>query len=107
MVNKIKMRIIAKAHINRACKEYPDAARGLESWYKIIADSQFNNFAELKQVFRSADQVGKIVVFNIKGNQYRLIAAVHYNTKIVYVREVMTHAEYDKDEWKSKHKIYD
>jgi mRNA interferase HigB len=48
-----------------------------------------------------------VVVFDIKGNYYRLIAAIHYNTKLVYVLEVMTHAQYDKDEWKNKYGVYD
>jgi mRNA interferase HigB len=91
------MRVITKAHIQRACEEYPDAKKALESWYQIMCSSQFNNFAELKQMFISIDKVGRIVVFNIKGNHYRLIAAIHYNTKLVYVLEVMTHVEYDKD----------
>lgn len=101
------MRVITKAHIKRAGEEYPDAKAALESWHKIMATSKFNNFAEVKQVFRLADAVGRVVVFNIKGNRYRLIAAIHYNTKFVYILEVMTHAEYDKGKWKDKYKIYD
>ena len=68
--------------------------------------TQFNNFAELKHVFGAVDRVGKVVVFNIKGNHYRLIAAIHYNTKLVYILEVMTHVNYDKDKWKDKYRIY-
>ena len=101
------MRIITKARIKQACENYPEAKEALGSWYKVVSNNVFNNFAELRQPFRSVDKVGRVVVFNIKGNQYRLIAAIHYNTNLIYVLEVMTHAEYDKDKWKDKYKIYD
>ncbi len=100
------MRVITKAHINKGSEEYPDARKALISWYQVISRTDFHNFSELKQVFRSVDKVGRVVVFDIKGNHYRLIAAIHYNTKLVYVLEVMTHAQYDKDEWKNKYGVY-
>ena len=59
-----------------------------------------NSFAELRKTFKSADQEKKLTVFNIGGNKARLTAAIHYNTKRVYIRQVLTHAEYDKDKWK-------
>jgi len=60
----------------------------------------FSNFASLRSVFPSADQVGDLTVFNIGGNKYRLIASVHFNRDKIYVRHVLTHLEYDKGEWK-------
>jgi mRNA interferase HigB len=54
----------------------------------------------VKQIFSSADQVGKLTVFNIGGNKVRLITAIHYNRKKVYIRAVLTHSEYDLDKWK-------
>jgi mRNA interferase HigB len=58
------------------------------------------SFTHLRETFPSADLVGKLTVFNIGGNKVRLIAALHYNRKKVYVRAVLTHAEYDTDNWK-------
>jgi len=58
------------------------------------------NFADVRSGFPSADQVGKLTVFNISGNKYRLIAAIHFNRSIVYVRAVLTHDEYDQGTWK-------
>jgi len=55
----------------------------------------------LRHVFPPADQVGDLVVFNIGGNKYRLIASVHFNRQKVYVRRVLTHAEYDRGDWKT------
>jgi len=51
-------------------------------------------------MYPQADQVGRCTVFNIGGNNYRLIAAIHYNTGVVYIRHVLTHAEYDRGAWK-------
>jgi mRNA interferase HigB len=65
-----------------------------------MKQSNFNSFAELRSVFSSADQVGKLTVFNIGGNKARLIAAIHYNRKKVYIRAILTHKEYDEDKWK-------
>jgi mRNA interferase HigB len=60
----------------------------------------FSNVAELRAVFPTADRVGKLTVFNIGGNRVRLIAAIHYNRKRVYIRAVLTHTEYDEGRWK-------
>jgi len=54
----------------------------------------------LRQTFASADQVGKLTVFNIGGNKVRLVAAIHYNRRKIYVRAVLTHAEYDEQRWR-------
>jgi len=60
----------------------------------------FQSFADLRATFPSADQVGKLTVFNIGGNAARLIAAVHYNRRRIYIRAILTHAEYDRGDWK-------
>lgn len=62
--------------------------------------NSFSNFVELRTAFPSADQVGKLTVFNIGGNKVRLIAAIHYNRRKVYVRSVLTHGEYNEQGWK-------
>jgi len=59
------------------------------------------NFAELRELFPSADQVDNKTVFNIGGNKYRLIAAFHYNRGRVYIRAILTHRDYDKSNWKT------
>ncbi len=64
------------------------------------AKNRFLNFAQLRETFPHADQVGKFTVFNIGGNKVRLIAAVHYNRNKIYIRHVLTHQEYDVGKWK-------
>ena len=80
--------------------KYPDSKSSLLRWYKIVARTEFNSLMDLRQTFPSADQVGDLIVFNINGNKYRLIAAIHFNRKKVYIRHVLTHAVYDRGGWK-------
>ena len=72
----------------------------MEHWYRSMKQREFASFAELRTVFPDADQIGKVTVFNIGGNKARLIAAIHYNRRRVYIRAVLTHREYDKGKWK-------
>ena len=64
--------------------------------------TEFSSFTELRQTFPSADEVGKLTVFNIGGNKARLNGAIHYNRSRVYIRHVLTHKEYDRGIWKEK-----
>ena len=65
-----------------------------------MSRTDFGSFAELKRTFRAVDKVGKFTVFDIGGNKFRLVAAIHYNRRKVYIRHVLTHTEYDQDKWK-------
>jgi mRNA interferase HigB len=60
----------------------------------------FASFAELREAFRSMDKVGELYVFNIAGNKYRLIAFLHFDRQLCYIKQVLTHKEYDKGAWK-------
>ncbi len=94
------MRVITKRRINDFIAQYSDSESSLLKWYKIVTRTDFTSFSNLKQSFSSADLVDNLTVFNISGNKYRLIAAIHYNRGIIYLRCIMTHAEYDKGKWK-------
>ena len=77
-------------------KKHQDAETALEEWYEKTENADWNNFAQIKQTFNSADSVGNNrVVFNIKGNQYRLITLVLFKIKMVYIRFIGTHKEYE------------
>ena len=95
------MHIITRKRLNEFADKYPEAKNALAQWYRLMKQYNFNSFAELRSIFASADQVGKLTVFNIGGNKVRLIAAMHYNRKRVYIRAVLTHKEYDEDKWKA------
>ena len=94
------MHVITRKRLNEFTRLYPDTRNALAQWYKLIKQNEFSSFVELRELFPSADQVGKLTVFNIGGNKIRLIAAIHYNRKKVYIRAVLTHAEYDQERWK-------
>lgn len=94
------MHVITRKRLNEFAKSYPDTESALARWYKNIKRENFASFAELRCSFPSADQVGKLTVFNIGGNKARLIAAIYYNRKKVYIRAVLTHTEYDQQKWK-------
>ena len=94
------MHIISHKRIKQFVANYPDSQASLENWYRIIKQTDYDSFNHLKQHFSSADYVDGFVVFNISGNKYRLIAAIHFNRKKVYIRDILTHPEYDKDKWK-------
>lgn len=81
-------------------EKHPDAKTSLESWYAVVRMADWKTPPELKQVYPSADLVGRRTVFNIAGNKYRLIARVNYQTRRVFVLYILTHAEYDKGSWR-------
>lgn len=99
------MRIIKPATVREWAARRPDAETALEKWMTLIEDAHWTNLVEMRGAIPSADEVTvvsgrKVVVFNIGGNKYRLIAAIHWNTQILYALRFLTHAEYDKDKWK-------
>ncbi len=94
------MHIITRKRLREFGARHRAAVSPLNVWYSIMSETDFGSFAEIKRAFPSADKVGKFTVFDISGNKYRLIAAIHYNRKKVYIRHVLTHAEYDLDKWK-------
>mgnify|MGYP006271996727 FL=1 len=94
------MHIISRKALRDFWDQYPDSQGPLTRWFRIIQRSEFENFAHLRRTFPSADKIGDLVVFNIGGNKYRLIASLHFNRHKLYIRHVLTHADYDKGDWK-------
>jgi len=94
------MHIITRKRLNEFAEKHLETKSALAHWYQLMKQGSFNSLAELKTVFKSADQVGKLTVFNIGGHKVRLVAAIHYNRQKVYIRAVLTHSEYDENKWK-------
>ena len=91
------MRIISKRTLRAFWIRFADAEEPLLAWYREVEKAEWEKPAQVKERYRSASFVkGNRVIFNIKGNTYRLIVKVNYKYGIVYVRFVGTHAEYDK-----------
>ncbi len=95
------MRVISRRALREFWEQHSNAKSSLLFWYQRILKAKFTNFSELRQIFSSADVVGNFVVFNIGGNNYRLIAYIDYEAQMLFVRAILTHAEYDKENWKN------
>ena len=101
------MRIIKPARIREYADEHPDAAASLRGWLKAAKLARWRNLIDVRNTWAHADPVkvasGRTVyVFNIAGNAYRLVAAIHFDRQCVFVLRFMTHAEYSKDRWKQE-----
>lgn len=94
------MRIITRKRVNDYIKKHPGCEGALNHWYSILSNTDYTSFKDLQKTFPSADRVKNLTIFNIGGNKARLIAAIHFNAKCVYVRHILTHSEYDKGNWK-------
>ena len=77
-----------------------DVAEEVASWFKTAAAAHWDSIRDVRQSFPDADQVGEALVFNIRGNRYRLIATVFYPARTIYLKALLTHKEYDREEWK-------
>lgn len=104
----LPMRIIKTTSLQRFWERHPDAMKPLKEWIRIVEDAAWESIQQVRLQYPHADAVqtqnGNVVtVLNVKGGRYRLIVAIHYNTQTVYIREFLTHAEYDKNDWKARH----
>ena len=98
------MNIIATRTIRAYQDAYPDSATALDAWLEVAGKAHWESYNEVLETYASADQVGSCLVFNIRGNNYRLICGVAYANRWVkgtlFVKHFLTHAEYDKNTWK-------
>ena len=88
----------------RALKEFAashkTAEKPLDSWYSVAKKANWQNITDVRVSYPQADAVGKCTVFDIGGNKYRLIVKIEYKLQTIYIKSVLTHAEYDQEEWK-------
>ncbi len=91
------MHIITRQKLIACWTEHPDAEDALKAWEKEAEHAHWKSPTDIKARYRSADFLpGNRVVFNIKGNHYRLVVKIQYPTGVVYIRFVGTHKEYDR-----------
>jgi mRNA interferase HigB len=89
--------IISRRRLAEFWRIHPDAEKPLKVWHALCETTDFENFAHLKRAIgKSVDKVGEHTVFDISGNKFRLITVIHYNRRKIYIRDVFTHAEYDR-----------
>ena len=94
------MNVISFKRIRGFTSLYRDAAIPLKAWYTTVKKMRWQNLAELKRVYPSADVVARYTIFNVKGNKYRLITRIVYRSQTVFILAIMTHEEYDLGKWK-------
>jgi mRNA interferase HigB len=93
---------ISRTALKEAAGRYPDLESPLDTWYRTTKKARWKSLHDVRQTYPHADQVGTCTVFNIKGNQYRLVVMINYQTGRIYIRHVLTHAEYDREGWKDE-----
>jgi mRNA interferase HigB len=102
-IERTFMHVVTEKHLIRAMKQYPDAAKQIIAWRKIAKAARWQNFVEVRQVFKDADDVKGYVIFNIRQNLYRLFTIIHYarvkdggtTEGHIYIRSFLAHKQYD------------
>ena len=92
------MWIISRKKIEDFCGKHPKARAALDTWYNRVKTANFKTFQDVREAFPNADKVKSLIVFNIGGNNYRLIAKLRHPK--IWIRNILTHREYDRDGWK-------
>jgi mRNA interferase HigB len=100
------MRIITKRRIFDYARKHPNASNNLGAWIAVATAARWRSIADVRKVFPHADVANvrsskSVTIFNISGNHHRLITAIHYNTRIICILKILTHAEYSKNLWKN------
>jgi mRNA interferase HigB len=91
------MVIISYGTIRNFFETYADAKDALNNWYRLASKADWANYHEVKEMFNSVDAIGNDrFVFNIRGNNYRLVAMIFFDIRTIYIRFVGTHSDYDK-----------
>lgn len=94
------MNLIGKELTDEFSKRHANSKVALEAWIDIVERATFKTPVQLKGVFGTADYVKPHTIFDVSGNKYRIIAVINYKLGMVFIKRVLTHAEYDKGEWR-------
>jgi len=98
------MHVISRPAIKEAIARHPTAARWLQQWWRRATKARWESLHDVRVVYPATDQVGRCLIFNACGNRYRLIVGVSYADQsqrgTLWVKQFLTHAEYDKGRWK-------
>ena len=100
------MHIITRRRLKEYANKHPNAEASLTAWYTVARAARWPSITEVRKTFPHTDAAqaasGKtITIFNIAGNNHRLITAIHYNTRSISILKILTHADYSKDRWKN------
>jgi mRNA interferase HigB len=101
-MRRLSVWIISRKAITDATAKHAEWGTSLNAWYKITKAANWNSFEEVKASWKNSDKVGRFVIFDISHNRCRLICTIKYGWKMVYIRGVLSHAEYDKKDWEQE-----
>ena len=91
------MVVISKSTLVTYGRQYVQAISAINNWYETVNKADWSNLAEVRRDFNSVDYVGNDrYVFNLKGNQFRIVAMIHFSTRTLYIRFIGTHKAYDR-----------
>ena len=93
------MRIITEKKLREFWQTEKNAENVIREWIKVVEKAAWNNFSDIRKTFNHADVYKNCVIFDIGGNKYRVIAKPAYRTKLLFIRFVLTHKEYDEKKW--------
>lgn len=100
------MHVIARAKLHEFIQRHPDAGGWLNAWWNIATRAEWSSLHDVRRQYPDADQFGQCLIFNVRGNNYRFIVTVCYagpgRRGTLFVKEFLTHAEYDKNAWKGR-----
>jgi len=102
IVRTYVVHVIAMKPLKQFWMKHADAETPLRSWYKVTSRATWKTLAEVRKVYPHADPVGSLTVFNIGGRKYRLVVVIDYSKGKVFVRNILTHTEYDRGKWKKE-----
>lgn len=100
------MKVVYWGKAKRFFEKYKEAKAPLKAWKKAVVEANWSDFTTIKQTFNSADWYEGLIIFDIKGNDYRLITVCTFQNGRVYIKEVLTHEEYDSGQWKVRNKRF-
>jgi len=92
--------VISKSAWRQAVAADPALEGPINEWYKVATNAAWNNLVDVRQTYPHADYVDPYTVFNIKGGSYCLIAKIEYRWQMIFLKHLLTHADYDKGGWK-------
>jgi mRNA interferase HigB len=94
------MKLFSIGDLRRDAVKFPDVKKQIDRWYATVEQAEWQHLEDVRKIYRNAEAVGNFTVFNIKGNNYRLIVRISYEKQRIYYKYLLTHAEYDKGKWK-------
>jgi mRNA interferase HigB len=96
--------VIARRTLKEAARKHSGISTGLDTWFQIAKRASWKSLEDIRKTYPKADGVGvgkrTYIVFDIGGNKFRLIVKIEYAYRKIFVKHVLTHAEYSKGEWK-------